>query len=166
MCAPHLDWERRTGYYKNRYQQSSQEQMVRRSYAQTDSSCQYRTDGEKTENVQTRVQTRSWTCKSLDDENDVKACVSVTVTHGALHFLSALWFSFLSFSILCYCNNPSTPLANSLHLPRRLSLLYHLKCHDNALEYKQTLMPAWYPGLLFDPVSDSSSQQMYLCFAG
>lgn len=47
ICAPHLVEERRTGYYKKRYQQSSQEQMVRQSYAQTGSSCQYSTDREQ-----------------------------------------------------------------------------------------------------------------------
>lgn len=32
-------WEQQAGYYKNRYQRWSQEQMVRQRYAQTGSSC-------------------------------------------------------------------------------------------------------------------------------
>lgn len=40
-CTPvhPAGWKRQAGYYRNRYQQSRQEQMVRQRYAQTGSSC-------------------------------------------------------------------------------------------------------------------------------
>lgn len=153
VCAPYLDWEKQTGYYKNRYQQSSQEQMVRRSYTHTVWGCKC-TDAYKQSPGLEHI---------LMGETLISTAALMLLSHPQ-RFISSLLFGSVSSPFqFCYGTNPHLlPWALSIHPPDFLHCVT-LKWYDYTFEYEQTLMSEWSTALSFDGVLDSGSRQQHLC---